>query len=104
MRFGSTVSSSCNWQFPDAVKGEEDCDGAVDGDGERVQKEPAAIPQAHAVVDVGAVVVELRHASVANPAVFRPQRADDSAGVAEPEDVAVMPLALPLVAVRYLLD
>ena len=47
----------------------------------------------------------LRHASVTYPAVFRPQRADNPAGVAEPKDVAVIPLlVLPLVTVRYLLD
>ena len=55
---------------PDAVEGEEDGDGAVDGDGERVEKEPAAIPQAHAVVDVGAVVVELGDTTVTDAAVL----------------------------------
>ena len=46
-------------RIPDAVEGEEDGDGAVDCDGEREQQEPAAVPQPNAVVDVGAVVVEL---------------------------------------------
>ena len=47
----------------------------------------------------------LGDASVADPAVFGPERADDPAGVAEAEhEVAVVPLlTLPLVAVRDLL-
>ena len=95
---------SCNALFPDAVKGKEDGDGAIDGDGEREQEEPTTIPQSHAVVDVWTVVVELRHATVAYPAVLGPKWADHPAGVAEPEDIAVMPLPLPLVTVRYLFD
>ncbi len=48
------------------------------------------------------MVIELRDAPVTYPAVFRPQRPDDAAGVAEAEHVAVA-VALPLVVVRYLL-
>ena len=91
---------------PDAVEGEEDGDGAVDGDGEGEEEEPGAVPEADAVVDVGAVVVELRHAAVADAAVLGAQRAHHAARVAQPQDeVAVLPqLPLPLVAVRDLLD
>jgi hypothetical protein len=61
------------------------------------------VPQADAVVDVGAVVVELGHAAVADPAMLGAQGPHDSAGVAETQDVRTA-WALPLVVASNLLD
>ena len=49
------------------------------------------------------MVVELRDAAVADPAVLGPERPHHAACVAQTEDVGVA-LALPLVVVRDLLD
>lgn len=54
----------------DAVAGEEDGDGAIHGDGESEDEEPAAVTEAHAVVDVGAVMVKLGNTPVTNPRII----------------------------------
>ena len=53
----------------DAVAGEEDGDGAVHGDGECEHEEPASVAEAHAVVDVGAVMVKLGNTPVTDPRI-----------------------------------
>ena len=71
MKHDRFVKALGSWKWPiivpDAVEGEEDGDGAVDGDGEGEEEEPGAVPEADAVVDVGAVVIKLRNAAVTDP-------------------------------------
>lgn len=55
-----------------AVAGEVDGEGAVDGHAHHEQEEPHAVAHADAVVDERAVVVEVGHAALADAAVFSP--------------------------------
>jgi len=70
-----------------AVAGKEDGDGAVDGNREGEHQEPAPVSEPHTVVDVGAVMVELCHASVADPAVFGTQGSHRPTSVAQSQNI-----------------
>lgn len=84
------------------VAGKVDGETAIDGHAQHKQEEPHAIPQPHTVVDERAVVVEIRHASVAHSTVFGAQWSQAAATVTQARQLDVS--FLPLVVVRNLLN
>ena len=67
------------------------------------KKKPSPVAEADAVVDVGTVVIELRHTPVADSAVLGSERAHHPTSVAQTQNVWT-PLVFPFVVISYLLD